>query len=208
MEDIAKLVALTLPQFAAVVALFLPGFVSIKIDRLAHPGKPATTADFVVDAFAYSLINAAVFGWAILLAGAELKAPSPNYPLVWALGVLVCFLGPGVWPFVFRAAQRFGARRRWLLDPERTAWDHYFRRGETCWVIVHLKGGRQVGGYFGFESYATVEPQSGQIYVEQLWQLSRDGRFVRRIPNTKGALFRPEDYIWLEFVEDRGDGQT
>jgi len=203
MPDIDKIVALTLPQFAALVALFLPGFVSLKVDRLIQPGKQHTGADFIVDALAYSLLNAAVFGWAIWLASQELQSQATNYPLVWALGVLVCVVGPAAWPPLFRAIQRFGSSLGWLLAPHRVAWDKYFSRYEPCWVIVHLKNGKLIGGYFGPTSYASVEPDSGHLYLDELWKLDRNGKFIAAIAESKGAVFRPGDYDWIEFFHDR-----
>ncbi|HEY1751490.1 MAG TPA: DUF6338 family protein [Caulobacteraceae bacterium] len=202
MDQLAKLVALTLPQFAAVVALFLPGFVSIRVDRLVQPGRTLTVQGLIVDAFAYSLLNAGVFGWAVWLAAAQLSSPYPNYALVWLYGLVVAVVGPVIWPFIFRAAQRFGAQRHWLLGPHRFAWDNFFSRNQPCWIIVHLKSGQLVGGYFGSASYATVEPESGHLYLEELWALDETGRFRHVIPGSKGALFRPTDYDWVELFYD------
>lgn len=208
MGDLAKLVALTLPQFAAIVALFLPGFVSLKVDRLIQPGRETKASEFVVDALAYSLLNAAVFAWAIRRTSAELAAAQPNYVLVWFLGILICVAGPILWPILFRLAQRFGAKQGWFLGPHRFAWDNYFSRRQPCWIIAHLKGGSLIGGYFGASSYATVEPESGHIYLEELWRLDEDGAFVEAIPASMGALLRPGDYEWIEiFRDDNGESQ-
>jgi hypothetical protein len=202
MDDIAKLVALTLPQFAAIVALFLPGFVALKVDRLIQPGTTSSAPDFLVDALAYSLLNAAALGWAVWWASIELNSPRPNYVLVWLLGLAICIVGPVTWPVLFRSLQRFGARRRWLVGPHRFAWDNFFSRNEPCWIIVHLKNGTLAGGYFGQASYATVEPQSGHIYLEELWRLDDRGAFIEPVPASKGALFRPTDYDWVEMFHD------
>ena len=88
------------------------------------------------------------------------------------------------------------------MGGHRFAWDEFFTRREPAWVIVHLPDGRLVGGYFGEKSYATLAPQSGHLYIEQLWQISETGEFLEQIPSTKGALFRPSDYQWVEFVSD------
>jgi hypothetical protein len=69
-------------------------------------------------------------------------------------------------------------------------------------VIVHLKNGKLVGGYFGPESFASVEPDSGHIYLEALWKVDRNGRFTTAVAGSKGAVFRPEDYDWIEFFHD------
>jgi hypothetical protein len=121
-ERSSEIAALTLPQFAAAIALFLPGFVSLKVDRLIQPGKPANASELAVDALAYSLLNAALLGWAVWLAAANLNSSSPNYTLLWGYGILVCVAGPTLWPFLFRTAQRFGAR------------------GIGCWGRIALRG--------------------------------------------------------------------
>src|SRR5205085_11266394 len=78
-DDVVKLVALPAAQFAAVVALFLPGFVSLKVDRLIQPATPTAVGEMVIEAFAYSLINAGLLGWVVLRASIELSGTTPNY---------------------------------------------------------------------------------------------------------------------------------
>jgi hypothetical protein len=201
-EDILKLVALPAAQFAAVVALFLPGFVSLKVDRLIQPATPASVGEMVIEAFAYSLINAGLLSWAVFRASAELTKTPPDYAHAAGFAALVCVVGPVVWPILFRILQRWGAGKGWVLGQDRFAFDFAFRGPRSRWVIVHLNDGRLVGGYFGLKSYATVEPESGHLYVEELWRLDASGRFVTAIPGSRGAIFRPSDYIWIEMFHD------
>lgn len=202
MEAVTSIVALPAVQFAALVALFLPGFVSLKVDRLIKPGARPGATDLVLEAFAYSLINGGLLAWPILLASAELAAARPDYREVALYALVVCVIGPMLWPVLFRRAQAFGAARGWLLGQHSFAWDAFFERKETCWLIVHLADGSRVGAYFGKRSYATVEPESGHLYVEELWRLDDDGRFLAAIEGSKGAMFRPTDYVWLEAFWD------
>lgn len=69
--------------------------------------------------------------------------------------------------------------------------------------MIHLNDGSVVGGYYGPNSYATTHPRSGDLYVEELWTITAEGHFAAPIPDSKGAVFRSEDYIWLEFLWDR-----
>jgi len=208
MDQIAKLVELPAAQFAAIVALFLPGFVSLKVDRLIQPGSPAVVGEMVIDAFAYSLINAGLLSWAVFLASQELTESTPDYVHAAGYAALVCVIGPAIWPIIFRIIQRWAASKGWVLGQDRFAFDFAFRGPRTRWVIVHLSDGRLVGGYFGLKSYATVEPQSGHIYLEELWRLDDEGRFVSAIPGSRGAVFRPTDYVWMEMFHDGVQPET
>lgn len=197
-----ELVALTPSQFAAVLALFLPGFVSLRIDRLIHPRRDNAAASDLLDIVGYSMLNAGVLSWAVVLAANILVQPYPNYgALVW-LALLICIVGPVAWPILFRAGQRWAARRGWVMSPHRTAWDDFFSRKQPCWVVVHLNDGSLVGGYFGEFSIASVGTEAGHIYLEEVWQLDATGAFANAVPESKGAIFRPSDYLWLELRKD------
>ncbi len=202
MTDPSALVALTSSQFAAVIALFLPGFLSLRIDRLIHPRRDHTATEDVIDILGYSLLNAGVLSWAILTATDILTGPSPNYLALGLWGALICVIAPVAWPLAFRGLQRWAARRGWIMSPHRTAWDDFFSRKQPCWVVVHMADGSLVGGYFGERSIASVGTDAGHIYIEELWQLDGTGAFVKPTPETKGAIFRPTDYLWIEVKKD------
>ena len=73
-------------------------------------------------------------------------------------------------------------------------------------MIVHLPDGRRIGGYFGSKSYATLFPQSGHIYIEELWSLNEEtGAFETAVPDSNGIVLRPGDY---HFVEIKGVQET
>jgi hypothetical protein len=201
-EDIIKVVALPAVQFAAIVALFLPGFVSLKVDRLIQPASPTAVGEMVIEAFAYSLINAGLLSWAVFKASIELTKNPPDYLHTATYAALVCVVGPTLWPVAFRVFQRWAAGKGWVLGQDRFAFDFAFRGPRSRWIIVHLNDGRLVGGYFGLKSYATVEPESGHVYLEELWRLDASGRFVAAIPGSRGAIFRPTDYVWIEMFHD------
>lgn len=201
------LVALTPAQFAAVIALFLPGFVSLRMDRLIHPGKDQGSAGDLVEILGYSLLNAGVLSWAVLRAAGELAAVEPDYAVLAGLAVLICVAGPLAWPLLFRVGQRWAARKGWVMSPHRTAWDDFFSRKQPCWIVLHLHDGSLIGGYFGKRSIASVGLEAGHIYIEELWELDADGEFIGVTPDTNGALFRPTDYLWVELREDDIDGQ-
>ena len=201
-DKLTGLVSLPAAQFAAVIALFLPGFLSLKVDRLIHPGSPMPVGEMLLEAFAYSLVNCGILSWAVFQASIRLSAAAPDYLNAAIYVALICVIGPICWPILFRLIQRWAAERGWILGQNRYAFDYAFRGPRTRWVIIHLADGRLVGGYFGLKSYATVEPQSGHIYLEELWSLDGQGRFVSAIAGSRGAIFRPNDYSWIEMFHD------
>jgi hypothetical protein len=202
MENVRDLVSLDPIQFAAVIVLLLPGFVSLKIDKILTPGAPQDPTSLVIEVFFYSLINAAILAIPILWVGQEFSQPEPNYVDIWLFGLLVCIVGPAAWPYIFRRVQQLAADRGLVLGYHKQAWDEFFSRRQSCWLIVHLNDGTLIGGYFGKKSYATTEPNSGTIYLEELWVLDNEGRFDSAIPNSKGALFRASDYVWIEALSN------
>ena len=202
MPNATDLISLNPAQFAAVIALFLPGFISLRIDRLIHPNRNRPAADSLIEILGYSLLNAGVFSWAILLGGDALAAEPPRYgQLVW-LALLVCIVGPTAWPLIFRSIQKRLALRQLIMSPHASAWDDFFSRKEPCWVIIHLSDGSSVGGYFGARSIASTGTHAGHIYLEQIWQLGPLGEFKAAVPESKGAIFRPDDYLWIEMRKD------
>ncbi|HEX7930306.1 MAG TPA: DUF6338 family protein [Sphingomicrobium sp.] len=201
MNDLAKIATLTPVQFWAIIVLFLPGFISLKLHRFLD-GRAASAAEALIDVVGFSLLNALAFWWPIYLNGQLLAEAKPYLPAVVGNTVWTCVAGPIIWPLGLRIIQRYGLRGGWLLGEQKTAFDAYFSTNEPCWVIVHLADERRIAGYFGGESYASAHPHSGDFYLQELWTLDEEGRFDQPIANSKGAIFHRSDYIWLEFFWD------
>ncbi|MFN3585818.1 DUF6338 family protein [Phenylobacterium sp.] len=206
MDGLSDLAALKPHQLWAVIVLFLPGFISLKLHRFIEQ-KQGTAAEALIDVVGFSLLNAAVLFWPIYLASIYLALPDPNYTYAIKNAFWVCVAGPVAWPIVFQLVRRFALRGGWLLGEQKSAFDAFFSTGQPCWVIVHLPDGSSIGGYFGSSSFASAHPHQGDFYLEELWELDDAGGFRRRIPNSKGALFQADDYVWLEFYWDQPAGQ-
>ena len=73
--------------------------------------------------------------------------------------------------------------------------------GKHYYVRFHRKDGKDLGGYFGENSFAEASPDGQEIYVEEVWRLDEDGRFIERIERTKGAIVNREDCELIEFFE-------
>ncbi len=88
---------------------------------------------------------------------------------------------------------------KYLQLPYPTAWDAYFDKRLECFVLVHLKNGELLGGYYGAGSFASSFPNDGDIYVCAVYQIDEFGRFGEPIPYSGGFLIRKDEYSYLEF---------
>jgi hypothetical protein len=77
-------------------------------------------------------------------------------------------------------------------------------------VRFHRKEGTDLGGYFGERSFATSSPEGQEIYVEEVWRLDEDGRFIEPVEESQGAIVHSEDCTLIEFFEasQARDGKT
>ena len=201
MDGLAKIVTLTPVEFWALIALFLPGFISLKLHRFLER-RTGSAAEALIDVIGFSLLNAVALFWPIYLNGTLLADKHPYWPAIVTNAVIACVGGPIAWPLILRLVERYAIRGGLLLGEQKTAFDAYFSTNQACWVIVHLKDGARIGGYFGGESYASANPHSGDFYLQELWELDEEGVFSGPIENSKGAIFHRSDYVWLEFFWD------
>jgi hypothetical protein len=188
----------------AFFALFaLPGFISLQVWSLIVPTNERALKDAIPEAIAFGVLNAVVSAPLLL-------ALSPKN--IWSLyGLLVVTLValPALWPFALKQILRLLSAYDLILKQARNGWDAAFLRREPLFVIVHLKDGRRIGGFYGYQSFAGVYPASGHLYLETLWSLDSDGKFVAPVPDSRGIVLRPDDYHFVELLrvpEEQNDG--
>jgi hypothetical protein len=150
----------------------LPGFISLQIWSLIVPTDSRPIKDSLPEAIGFGVLNSMVTVPLVLIA-------APQTPwLLYAMLFLALVLAPALWPFLVKWCLGKLHKLDLILSPTRNAWDDLFLRQEPLFVIVHLKDGRRIGGYYGYESYAGVHPSSGHLYLEQIWTLTAEGKFA------------------------------
>lgn len=78
-------------------------------------------------------------------------------------------------------------------------WDAVFSKRKSAWIIIHLKDGRKVGGKYSTKSRTSAYPNQRQIYLEELWQLNKNGGFDKPTARSGGAIFFEDDILIIEF---------
>ncbi|PSC06832.1 hypothetical protein SLNSH_00110 [Alsobacter soli] len=201
MPEIFKALELDLAKWLLAAMLTLPGFISLKIYSLISPVGPRDLKDQVFEALLFGLLHLILLGPLFLL----VDVTAFSRPLQWAAILIFAVVLPAIWPIIFRVALKRLARRQLVLMTSKNGWDDLFQRKERCFVLFHLKDGSKLGGYYGERSFAAVYPNSGHMYVEETWTLDTEGKFVDKVPDTKGFVIRPEDYSLIEVFSAEGE---
>jgi hypothetical protein len=181
--------------FALFLLFFVPGFISLKMYDLLVPGERRDFSKSLYDAIAYSALNLGVLFWLVNFAlSADL---SRFWWFTCWFGALVVF--PAGWPLfgLWIRKSKFVARR--LRNPNPRAWDSFFQKQDSYWVIVHLKDSRRIGGIYSTRSFASSSPAPPELYLEEVWALDEHGVFQNRIERTAGILIGGEDILAVEF---------
>jgi hypothetical protein len=60
------------------------------------------------------------------------------------------------------------------ISPIPTGWDWIFSTTEPCFLLVTLKDGTEIAGYFGRRSMASSDPEHKDLYVERVYKIPQD----------------------------------
>ena len=194
--------------------LLVPGFVFIRVIDTLHPGRRATMGNQIIDVGFWSVAILAVwFLPAVLLFQRGPALPYGLYPLLlFVLILLGVFATPLLLAYILHRLELRGTLKKLGTKPSPTPSDWVFSHeaGKHFYVRFHRKEGEDLGGYFGENSFATSSPNGQEIYVEEVWRLDEDGRFIEPVEETQGAIVNREDCTLIEFVErpPARDGKT
>lgn len=196
-----KLPDLTLNKFKFFLVLVVPGLVAIKVYDLFLPRR-RNLANALIEAILYSLVNLAVFHWALIPINlgdfAEKNLTSYILLMIGLVGIAPAILA--VLTYKLRTSP-FAYSTLGIDHPHRTAWEHFVLKRKRCFMIFHLKNGDFFGGYYGPDSYATTYPHEPEVYVEKVYEVGPEG-FVKEIEGTFGSVVRLADIERIEFLED------
>jgi hypothetical protein len=186
---------LTISQLLLLLTFIVfPGLVSMHVYRLIFPTKAIEWQNAILEASFWGTVNFLV---ASPLIGIISWYGAPLGMLFVPL-IFTSILLPIVW---VHWLSRIRYIRKLCINPIPTAWDYYFAKTETpCFVIVHLKNGNLIGGYYGWDSYMSSYPEKMSIYFEKLIHLNANGEFEGWIENSNGVILDSDVFDYLEFL--------
>ena len=87
------------------------------------------------------------------------------------------------------------------MHPIRKPWDYVFGKRDSFWIIVHLQSDQRIGGRFDVDSFASSDPAEEQIYLQEVWVLDVEGRFMNRVERSRGIIIMKDQIRAVEFFE-------
>jgi Family of unknown function (DUF6338) len=181
--------------FALFLFFFVPGFVSLKVYDSLVASETRDFSKSIFDAVAYSALNYGILYPVIVW----IRSGTLHWIAYSAAGLFVLIICPIVWPFLWLkvlSTKIFSSR---FIHPVGRPWDFVFLRRKPCWVIVHLRDRRKIGGLFDRRSFASSHPAEPQLYLEEVWKLGDDGRFTERVKSTEGIIILEAEILAVEF---------
>lgn len=183
------------------VIFVFPGLVSMHMYRLLMPAREVQWSTAIFEGIFYSIINFAICLPILITITAE--SFLENHKGWFMLGSLfVLLIGPSIWPFALIKLLKIPKLTKWFQLPYPTAWDAFFDRRQQCFMIIHLKNGKSIAGYYGPTSYSTSFPRDGDLYLSAVYKLDQNGKFEGpSVPNTRGLLIRKNEYSYIELFD-------
>jgi len=167
----------------------------MQIYRLIMPAKDINWSNSIIEGFFYGFLN--------LILSLPLTIPVytstvKNIWGQWSLLLISFLLLPMIWPFILSKIFNSKKISSKLNIPFPTSWDYFFNKREPLFILIHLKNGGLIGGYYGDNSYTTAYPNDGEIYLEAVYKVNKEGTFGKPIDETKGLLIRKDQYSYIE----------
>ena len=191
--------AITFDKILLLTIFFVPGFVYLKAYRLFIAETRTDFSKDLYEAIGYSFLNALIFSYPLFKIHSDKFID--RYP-VWYFVVMfsVIVIAPIIYAMIFNIIAKRKWFSRFLINPTKSAWDSFFSKRESYFVIVTLKNGKKIGGKYGLNSYSSTYPNPKEIYLEEVWKLNdKEDGFDVVVDQTEGVLITENEISTIEF---------
>jgi hypothetical protein len=156
-----------------------------------------------------SCVNYAVWSWLIYLIFFTERALLSDFYTALAVAVVV-FISP----ILIGVLLGYFSQKEWIkkilnrlglktISSIPTSWDYKFSKiNESVWLIVTLKDGSTVAGYFGTNSFASSIDSERDLYIEEIYKIDANESWERLIPPCS-ILLKGEEIKYIEFWSDK-----
>lgn len=190
--------AITFDKILILTIFFVPGFVYLKAYRLFIAETNTDFSKDLYEAIGFSFLNALIFAYPLYLIHTDNFLD--NNPFWYFLIMFsVVIIAPIIYAMIFSIISKRKWFSRFLINPTKSAWDSFFSRRESYYVIVTLKNGKRIGGKYGLNSYSSTYPNPEGLYLEEVWKLNDNNGFDEIVDQTEGILITENEISTIEF---------
>lgn len=191
--------AFTIDKILLLTIFFVPGFVYLKTYRLLIADIKTDFSKDLYEAIGYSFLNSLVFAYPLYLIN-DSDFISNHAFCYYLILLSIVVLVPISFVFLYHYITKKKLFNKHLINPTKTAWDSFFSKRESYYVIVTFKNGRRVGGKYGLNSHASTYPSPKDIYLEEVWKLNKySNGFIKAKNNTEGIFITENEISTIEF---------
>ncbi len=190
-----------------IMSVFVPGFIYDGMLRQFVPLHSSTVKETVflrlltATAYNYALCSPIIY---VCLSRSDLVGFYGRL-LAWFFVIFVAPVVLAILRAIFMQTTKFDWVFRLLglrpISPIPTGWDWIFSRTGRCFVLVTLKDGREIAGWFGSKSMASSDPERKDIFIEKLYAVPTDGSPWVEVPGNLGIQVDGSQIAFIEFRE-------
>ena len=199
------------------VAFVLPGFVAVLLkERLYEVRGEESTFDRLLTTVYYSLLIyllpalvVTVLSWFGRLDRSDLEQFASGRSPLWLTGLLgttVLLVLPALAAVAAWLWMNSSWRRRLYASSSRlnvehrtqTSWDFAFDHEQDLLLVVELKDGSRMAGYYGERSHSGYGTRTRDLFLEERWDVSSDDGAISRPPADRRSVG-----IWIDADEIR-----
>lgn len=183
------------------VVFVVPGYLFQSVLSALHPRAQERPEILLLRFVGFSCINFGIWYSQFPLIDFE---NDPKFSFLRLVVILV--VSPGVLG-LFVAKVRIWGWRDWFLrelnfhpiNPIPTGWDYKFSRTHLpSFVIVILKDGTNIHGWYGPNSMASSQEKDRDLYLEQLYTIDHQGKWIASV-KSEGIWIQGSEVKYIEF---------
>lgn len=186
------------------LAFVIPGFIIYSVSCTISPQKNEQAPNSILKFLLYSCINYALWGgWIFaMLASSYYKDHPYITAFIWSIAILITPVIIGILlgllnkhTVLKKFFEKFNIN---IVHPAPAAWDYIFGNvNGHVYVIVILKDGSEIYGYFSSNSFASTDSSERDLYLEK--QFRNNNGVWEQVPNDMGVYVKADQIKHIEF---------
>jgi hypothetical protein len=190
-------------NFNLILLFVVPGLVALFVRSKFITGRTPSPSENVLSFVVLSLVY---YSFTILLVEKAFSVQEPWIARA-AIWILLILIGPALFGFVLGVA----AQKEWadwlaarvglsVVHVIPAAWDWRFSKvpGGGMFIMVTLTSDERVAGLFASNSFASSDKGERDLYIEEEYSVTEDGRWESR-PERVGILIPVKEIKYIEF---------